>query len=84
MMLSRPPWSHLHVNVRYDHRGRNVGSTLIYAFRVICHVHDVRGLHAVTAAESRAAAFFARCGLEERTTVDWRGRPLAFLAGPPG
>ncbi len=58
--------AHLHVNVRHDHRGRNVGSTLIDAFRAICRAHDVSGLHAVTAAGSRAAAFFTRCGLDER------------------
>jgi GNAT superfamily N-acetyltransferase len=75
--------AHLHVNVRHDHRGRNVGSTLIDAFRAICREHDVPGLHAVTAAENRAAAFFTRCGLEERATADWRGRRLAFLALTP-
>ena len=73
--------AHMHVNVRHDCRGRNVGSALVDAFRPICRAHDVPGLHAVTAAESRAAAFFTRCGLEERATADWRGRSLAFLAG---
>jgi GNAT superfamily N-acetyltransferase len=73
--------AHLHVNVRHDHRGRNVGSTLIDAFRAICRAHDVGGLHAVTAAGSRAAAFFMRCGLEERATADWRRHRLAYLAG---
>jgi GNAT superfamily N-acetyltransferase len=75
--------AHLHVNVRRDYRGRNVGSTLIDVFRAICCAHDVSGLHAVTAAGSRAAAFFARCGLEEHATADWRGRRLAFLALTP-
>jgi GNAT superfamily N-acetyltransferase len=72
--------AHLHVNVRHDHRGRNVGSTLIDAFRAICRAHDVPGLHAVTATESRAAAFFTRSGLDERATADWRACALAFLA----
>ena len=72
--------AHLHVNVRQDHRGRNVGSALIDAFRAICRAHNVPGLHAVTAARSRAAVFFTRCGLDERATTDWRGRRLALLA----
>lgn len=73
--------AHLHVNVRRDCRGRNVGSTLIEAFRAICGEHEVGGLHAVTGDGSGAAAFFTRCGLEESATADWRGRRLAFLAG---
>ena len=71
--------AHLHVNVREDHRGRNVGSTLIDAFRALCRSNDACGFHAVTAAGSPAAAFFVRCGLTARATADWRGRPLAFL-----
>ena len=71
--------AHLHVNVREDHRGRNVGSTLIDAFRALCRSNDACGIHAVTAAGSPAAAFFVRCGLTARATTDWRGRPLAFL-----
>ena len=76
--------AHLHVNVRHDFRGRTVGSALIEAFRAICREHDAPGVHAVTAAGSRAAAFFTRCGLDERATADWRGRALAFLAAPLG
>jgi GNAT superfamily N-acetyltransferase len=76
--------AHIHVNVRHDCRGQAVGPALIEAFCAICREHCVEGLHAVTAAESRAAAFFIRCGLDERATADWRGRRLAFLAGPPG
>jgi GNAT superfamily N-acetyltransferase len=76
--------AHLHVNVRHDCRGQNVGSTLIEAFRAICRERGVGGLHAVTAAGSRAAAFFARCGFDERATTEWRGRRLAFLATPLG
>ncbi len=76
--------AHLHVNVRRDCRGRNVGSALVDAFRAICRAHDVGGFHAVTAAGSHAVAFFTRCGMEQRATADWRGRELAFLAGPVG
>jgi GNAT superfamily N-acetyltransferase len=76
--------AHLHVSVRHDFRGQALGSTLIDAFRAICHAHNAPGLHAVTAAESRAAAFFTCCGLNERATADWRGRRLYFLAGPVG
>ena len=76
--------AHLHVNVREDCRGRTVGSALIDAFRAICREHNVPGVHAVTAAGSRAAAFFTRRGLDERATADWRGRALAFLAAPVG
>lgn len=72
--------AHLHVNVRHDFRGRNVGSTLIDAFRAICLSHELSGFHAVTAAASPAAAFFTRRGLDVRATADWRGRRLAFLA----
>ena len=74
--------AHLHVNVRADCRGRSVGSALIEAFRAICREHDAPGLHAVTAADSRAAAFFTRCSLDERATIDWRGRPLALFVRP--
>jgi GNAT superfamily N-acetyltransferase len=73
--------AHLHVNVRQDCQGRSVGSVLIEAFRAICREHDAPGFHAVTAARSRAAAFFTRCGLDERATADRSGLLLAFLAG---
>ena len=72
--------AHLHVNVRPDCRGQAVGSALIDAFRAICRAEGISGFHAVTAAASPAAAFFVRCGLVERATADWRGRPLCFLA----
>ena len=72
--------AHIHVNVRHDLRGQAVGSALIEAFRAICLEHGASGFHAVTATQSRAAAFFTRCGLDKRATADWRGRALAFLA----
>jgi GNAT superfamily N-acetyltransferase len=74
--------AHLHVNVRHDCRGQNVGSTLIEGFRATCRSQHLSGFHAVTAAGSQAAAFFARCGFDERATTEWRGRRLAFLAEP--
>ncbi len=74
--------AHLHVNVRQDCRGRNIGRALVDAFRAICRERHVGGFHAVTAAESRAAAFFTGCGLNERATADWRDRRLALLVEP--
>lgn len=74
--------SHLHINVRQEHRGRTVGAALIDAFRAVCREHGASGFHAVTLAESRAAAFFRRCGLDQHATASWRGRQLAFLAAP--
>lgn len=72
--------AHLHVNVRQDCRSQNLGSALIDAFREICREHDLGGFHAVTATNSRAAAFFTRGGLNERATANWRGRLLVLLA----
>jgi GNAT superfamily N-acetyltransferase len=71
--------AHLHVNVREDLRGRGVGAMLVDVFRDACREHGSGGLHAVTAADSRAANFFARCGLSDRAQTRWKGRRLAFL-----
>jgi GNAT superfamily N-acetyltransferase len=76
--------AHLHINVRQDHRGRTVGATLIEAFHPLCREYGARGFHAVTLAQSRAATFFTRCGLDQRATANRRGRQLVFLGAALG
>jgi GNAT superfamily N-acetyltransferase len=72
--------AHVHVNVRADCRGAGIGGALTSAFADHCRQKRVPGLHAVTAAGSRAAAFFQRCGLRVEANATWHGRDLAFLA----
>ncbi|WP_088347657.1 MULTISPECIES: GNAT family N-acetyltransferase [Rhodomicrobium] len=71
--------AHVHVNVRGHWRGRGVGAALVEAFRAHCRARGISGLHAVTGADTRAAAFFSRCGLTEQAQTTWRGRRLVFL-----
>ncbi|NJM35138.1 MAG: GNAT family N-acetyltransferase [Rhodomicrobium sp.] len=71
--------AHIHVNVQPGMRGQGLGERLIAAFRAHCRAHGIAGFHAVTAADSRAAAFFAKCGLDPRETIEWRNRRIAFL-----
>lgn len=72
--------AHIHVNVRAEQRGQDVGSGLVAHFRARCSNSGINGLHAVTATGSQAAAFFSRCGLTERERSDWRGRNIVLLA----
>jgi GNAT superfamily N-acetyltransferase len=78
-LVARHP-AHLHVNIRADRRGTGVGAALMRGFAEHCLANGAPGLHAVTAAGSRAAAFFAKCGLAPRAEIAWRGRALVFLA----
>jgi GNAT superfamily N-acetyltransferase len=77
MLLAFP--AHIHVNVDPNQRGRRIGEALIAAFRAQCRSAGLPGFHAVTAAGSRSAHFFERCGLEPRGIAAWRDRRLAFL-----
>ncbi len=63
--------AHLHVNVHPDARGRGIGARLVEAFAADCGT----GLHVVTAAGARNAAFYARCGFTH--AVERKG--LLFL-----
>jgi GNAT superfamily N-acetyltransferase len=72
--------AHLHVNVREDCRGTGVGAALVQAFMEHCRAECCPGLHAVTRAGSRSAAFFQKCGLALEGEALWRERRLAFLA----
>jgi len=72
--------AHLHVNIRADLRGSGLGETLIAAFRRKCIKRKLPGFHAVTATGSRAARFFAKCGLAPRQRIAWHGRNIVFLA----
>ncbi|MGF1620695.1 MAG: GNAT family N-acetyltransferase [Rhodomicrobiaceae bacterium] len=71
--------AHLHVNIRADLRRRGLGEMLIAAFRRECISRGLPGFHAVTAAESRAAHFFARCGLAPLERTVWNERSIVFL-----
>jgi GNAT superfamily N-acetyltransferase len=72
--------AHLHANVRAGSRGAGIGAALVRTFAAHCRAQGLPGVHAVTARGSRAAAFFGKCGLAECAAVEWRGRPLVFLA----
>jgi GNAT superfamily N-acetyltransferase len=78
-LIQRFP-AHLHVNVRADRRGTGIGAALVQAFIEHCHAENSPGLHAVTRAGSRSAAFFRKCGLAPDGEAVWRGRRLSFLA----
>jgi GNAT superfamily N-acetyltransferase len=71
--------AHIHVNIRADLRGGGLGQMLIAAFHRDCVHRGLPGLHAVTAADSRAAHFFARCGLAPLERIAWNGRSIVFL-----
>jgi GNAT superfamily N-acetyltransferase len=72
--------AHLHVNIHAELRGRGLGETLVTAFRRCCVRRGLRGFHAVTAADSRAAHFFAKCGLSPLQEIAWNGRNIVLLA----
>ena len=72
--------AHIHVNVRRDYRGEGMGALLIAAFAHHCRQHRVRGFHAITAAGSRSANFFQRCGMENVAEAAWNRRPVVMLA----
>lgn len=63
--------AHLHVNVRPDRRNAGIGARLIEAFARDCGT----GLHIVTGAGARNAAFYRRNGF---TVEETRG-PLHFM-----
>jgi GNAT superfamily N-acetyltransferase len=71
--------AHIHVNIREDVRGQRIGARLIAAFRALCLEEHALGLHAVTAANSRAANFFMQCGMAQQAEANWRGRRIVFL-----
>ena len=71
--------AHIHVNIRADRQGRLLGERLIGAFRRTCMSDALGGFHAVTAADSRAAHFFSKCGLAPLEEAEWNGRRIAFL-----
>jgi GNAT superfamily N-acetyltransferase len=71
--------AHIHVNAAQEHRGRGHGRALIEVYAEMCCARSIDGLHAVTAGESPAAAFFARCGLLPVSEIEWNSRPLALL-----
>jgi GNAT superfamily N-acetyltransferase len=72
--------AHIHVNVRRDCRGEGVGALLIAAFAHHCRLWRVRGFHAITAAKSRPANFFQRCGMENVAESEWNRKPVVMLA----
>ena len=78
-LIARFP-AHIHVNIREGLRGGGIGGGLVEAFARHCRERDIPGFHAVTAAGSRSAAFFAKCGLMPIAEAPWRSRRLAFLA----
>ncbi len=77
-LIERHP-AHLHVNIRAYLRNTGIGGELVRAFYKHCRSKKVEGVHAVTLAGSRPAAFFERRGLSPQGKVEWRGRPLVFL-----
>lgn len=71
--------AHIHVNVRKDVRSQGVGALLIVAFVHHCRMSRVGGFHAITAAGSRSADFFRRCGLLDVADAVWNNRHIVFL-----
>lgn len=67
--------AHFHVNVRSDRRGHGVGRRLVDRFAEDCRLDGLPGVHLVTGALARNAAFYRRAGF---TDALQRG-PLLFL-----
>ena len=78
-LIARFP-AHIHVNVRADSRGNGIGAALVRTFTDHCVANGVPGLHAITRAGSRSAAFFQKCGLAPLAIAIWRDSELAYLA----
>lgn len=66
--------AHLHVNVHPDHRNGGIGAALVEHFAAVCGT----GVHVVTGAGARNAAFYRRHGFTE--AVERGG--LLFLGRP--
>lgn len=67
--------AHLHINLAPAFRGRGLGRRLIDAFAADCRADGRAGVHVVTGAGARNAAFYTRAGF---THAVERG-PLLFL-----
>lgn len=67
--------AHLHVNVRPEHRSAGLGRRLVDRFAEDCAADGLAGVHLVTGAEARNAAFYRRAGFTE----EHRRGPLLFL-----
>jgi RimJ/RimL family protein N-acetyltransferase len=77
-LIERHP-AHLHINIRAYLRNTGIGGELMRAFYKHCRSRKVEGVHAVTLAGSRPAAFFEKHGLSPLGKAEWRGRPLVFM-----
>ena len=77
-LIERHP-AHLHINIRAYLRNTGIGGELMRAFYKHCRSKKVEGVHAVTMAGSRPAAFFEKRGLTLLGKAEWRGRPIAFM-----
>ncbi len=71
--------AHLHMNTREDLRGRGLGTVLIETLAAHAKAAGACGLHAVTAATSRAVGFYEKCGFRRATALEWQGRTLVML-----
>lgn len=71
--------AHLHINCRADARSRGLGSRLVEAFCADCQQQSIAGVHVVTAADARNAAFYRRLAFNAEETRGWQGRDLLFL-----
>ena len=71
--------AHLHVNCRFGHRGQGLGSRLVETFCADCKERGIAGVHVVTAAEARNAAFYRRLAFSAELIRPWRDRDLLFL-----
>lgn len=57
--------SHFHINVKPESQGQGIGHKLIARFLQICAEAGSPGIHAVTAASSRAVRFYEACGFRQ-------------------
>ncbi len=78
--LTRRYPAHLHINCAADWRSRGVGAGLIEAFCTEARRRGAPGVHVVTGAGARNAAFYARNGFLERGSAQANGKPVLFLA----
>jgi GNAT superfamily N-acetyltransferase len=72
--------AHLHINLTESARNHGLGGRLIATFAEAVRAAGARGLHVVTSEGARNRGFYARQGFELKTSAQWLGASIVFLA----
>ncbi len=71
--------AHLHVNLHADARGMGLGSELYHALEKDFQRMKIKGLHVMTAPDSRNKSFYERLGLHFEVVLDYKGSPILLM-----